>query len=390
MTKNLNALGSFQSGASLANQIIQSRLNQGIANERLLLQRRQQQQQQAFQQIARNAFEQPDIVLPQLYARDPQQAARISDGIQQQYDSQYKTLKLLTDTPFRNKQATYDILKPQLKRQFPELQFGDTYSKELNDSLKTQANVIKAKRRTALQFRDTAQGVVGFDPASGEVTPTGIGPKEDYVIERTDQGLARINKATGEVDFLTDQQGEGLTTAPSGAKPPAGYRFTESGDLEAIPGGPATKQSAEAAGKVALIKQGEKDIGRFRNLIMDEDGDFDRLKLAALVDIPLIPGIDKGTLGAREEYSTLFNAINARLRLESGAAVPESEVERALRAFLPNPFDSQKTIKSKIDRMEEFFTSAKKEIGQGRGATPLSQQNKQGDKDVISYKDYFK
>jgi hypothetical protein len=149
-------------------------------------------------------------------------------------------------------------------------------------------------------------------------------------------------------------------------KAPAGYRFQKDGNLVAIPGGPASKLSAESAGKVALIKQGEQDINRFKNLITNSDGSFNRRKLASM-DVPF------SLAGGRQENSTLFNAINARLRLESGAAVPEAEVKRALKTFAPGAFDSNDTINSKINRMNEFFATAKEEIGQGRGATPTQQ-----------------
>lgn len=152
-------------------------------------------------------------------------------------------------------------------------------------------------------------------------------------------------------------------SAGSGEKAPAGYRFTQTGDLEAIAGGPATKQSAEAAGKIALIKQGLADVEAFESQIKNKDGAFNRAKIAGLRVY--------GRPNARDEYSKLNNSLNARLRLESGAAVPETEVERAFETFAPNPFDSDATIESKLKRQKEFFLSAEKEIGQGRGAEPV-------------------
>ena len=148
-------------------------------------------------------------------------------------------------------------------------------------------------------------------------------------------------------------------------KAPQGYRFLADGSLEAIPGGPAGKLSAESAGKVALIKQGENDINRFRDMISekDEKGNITGYKRGKLEALAIY-----GQPGARNEYSTLYNAVNARLRLESGAAVPEAEVKRALNTFAPNPTDSDETINSKLTRMNEFFSLAKEEIGQGRGA----------------------
>jgi hypothetical protein len=151
---------------------------------------------------------------------------------------------------------------------------------------------------------------------------------------------------------------------PNQDKAPSGYRFNDVGDLEAIAGGPATKQSAESAGKIALIKQGLGDISSFENQIKDKDGSFNRTKIAGLRTY--------GRPNARDEYSKLFNSLNSRLRLESGAAVPETEVKRAFETFAPSPLDSDATIQSKISRMKDYFASAEKEIGQGRGAEPIA------------------
>lgn len=156
---------------------------------------------------------------------------------------------------------------------------------------------------------------------------------------------------------------------PNQDKAPAGYRFTDNGDLEAIAGGPASKQSAESAGKIALIKQGLKDIEGLEQSLTDEDGSYNRTKIAGLRTY--------GRPAARDEYSRLFNSLNARLRLESGAAVPEAEVKRAFETFAPSPLDSDNTIKSKLSRLKDYFISAQEEIGQGRGAKPINITNEQ-------------
>ena len=178
-----------------------------------------------------------------------------------------------------------------------------------------------------------------------------------------------LQKTQAEINKLNAETSKAYKVAKTAGAPsaPAGYRFQQDGNLEPIPGGPASKLSAESAGKVALIKQGEMDSTRFRDLISEKDskGNVTGYKTAKLAGLGIY-----GTPGAREEYSTLFNAINARLRLESGAAVPEAEVKRALKTFAPNATDSDKTIKSKLDRLDEFFGIAKQEIGQGRVAMP--------------------
>ena len=229
---------------------------------------------------------------------------------------------------------------------------------ELNKQYEAE-NLAKAQRRESL---------IGALPEDRRVIASALSEEElpKYVMqtltpmsEEEKLGLEnkrlQIKKLQKEIENL-DKPGQGNA--------PAGYRFTDTGDLEAIAGGPATKQSAESAGKIALIKQGLSDIESFENQIMDEDGTFNRTKITGLRTY--------GRPGARDEFSKLYNALNARLRLESGAAVPESEVQRAFETFAPSPLDSDATIKSKVTRLKEYFGSAKKEIGQGRGAEPIA------------------
>jgi hypothetical protein len=184
-------------------------------------------------------------------------------------------------------------------------------------------------------------------------------PATQLNLQKTQAEIAKLNAETNKANKEARSGG--------GAPAPSGYRFQQDGSLEAIPGGPAGKLSAESAGKVALVKQGEMDVKRFSDLITvkDEKGNitgYDRKKIAGL-NTYFAPG-------ARKERSTLYNAINAKLRIESGAAVPPAEVKAALETFRPSTLDSDATIKSKLDRLDEFFGIAKQEIGQGRGATP--------------------
>lgn len=209
------------------------------------------------------------------------------------------------------------------------------------------ASTLSADTREAYTLESLKNTLKADDPAAQlDLQSKQLG------LQKTKAEIGKLNKETANVGNTQD-------------KAPAGYRYVQDGSLEAIPGGPAGKLSAESAGKVALIKQGEQDVNRFKSLITNSDGSFNRKKLAAM-DVPF------GVAGSREEKSTLFNAVNARLRLESGAAVPESEVKRAMSTFAPRALDSDNTINSKLNRMNEFFGLAKEEIGQGRGASPSS------------------
>ena len=144
-----------------------------------------------------------------LYSRDPQAASKISDDLQRRYATQYDSINLLTNADAKNKQAIYDLVKPDLEKQFPEIEFGDKYSTDLQSSLKNQASVIKTKLDRTLQFRDTAQGVVGFDPRTGESIKTGFQLKPSAV------GVDSGGGATGALarQVMKDNPGMNFTQA---------------------------------------------------------------------------------------------------------------------------------------------------------------------------------
>lgn len=101
------------------------------------------------------------------------------------------------------------------------------------------------------------------------------------------------------------------------------------------------------AAKTELLNQGISDMAEFKSMIMPE-GKIDR-GIIAQMSIRA-PGTD-----GREAYSLIYNAIEAKLRAESGAAVPEQEVDRMANRFAPSPLDNDKTIVSKMRRLEAFL-----------------------------------
>jgi len=230
---------------------------------------------------------------------------------------------------------------------------------ELNAQMQAEQEAKAARRESLINALPEANRVVGGALEDKDLpeylmkTLTPPSEKDKLALENDRLQNQKLKKDLSQVGTATG----------NGDKAPAGYRFTQTGDLEAIAGGPATKQSAESAGKIALIKQGLGDVEAFEKQIRSKDGSFDRAKITGLRVY--------GRPNARDEYSKLNNSLNARLRLESGAAVPEAEVERAFETFAPNPLDSDATIQSKLARQKEFFLSAEKEIGQGRGAEPV-------------------
>jgi len=170
-------------------------------------------------------------------------------------------------------------------------------------------------------------------------------------------------KAPSGYEYALDENGEKtLKPIPGGPadpatrtnniKPPPGYQVVidDAGNssLAAIPGGPADKLSPEASAKRELLVQGVNDIEDYKKMIFTKDGNINRdIVFHAALGTPFTEG--------RKARSLIMNAIEAKLRAESGAAVPEQEVVRMAQRFVPSSGDKDDTIRSKTDRLEQFL-----------------------------------
>lgn len=93
------------------------------------------------------------------------------------------------------------------------------------------------------------------------------------------------------------------------------------------------------------------EIGQVEQILFNDDGSVDR---AALVTGSLgVPGTE-----GRRMDQIIENAIANKLRLETGAAANADEVEKIAKRFKPASFDSDESIRSKINRLRQFLQSA--------------------------------
>jgi hypothetical protein len=140
-----------------------------------------------------------------------------------------------------------------------------------------------------------------------------------------------------------------------GYKVPMGFRYRDPANpatgVEPVPGGPGDTMSAGDAAKTQMLQQGISDVDAFAGMLIRPNGAIDRELLVTMT------GKVPGTAG-RMAYSKVFNAIEARLRAESGAAVPDTEVKRMADRFVPSPFDNDATIRDKVQRLREFLAGA--------------------------------
>lgn len=205
-----------------------------------------------------------------------------------------------------------------------------------------QAKMDGARKLTELEFRLADRAL---DRDSRE-RMTAMADETRRTIASGNQQIAREMQELRRLQITMGTKAE----AP---KAPSGYRWADEKQtvLEPIPGGPATVQSPEAAAKTELLVNGIKDVERYKELVL-KDGKPDRQIIVGMAT-PGMAGVP-GT-NSRLAYSYIYNAIEAKLRAESGAAVPETEVTRMAKRFVPSPLDNDETIKSKVDRLEEFL-----------------------------------
>jgi hypothetical protein len=138
---------------------------------------------------------------------------------------------------------------------------------------------------------------------------------------------------------------------------PPGYRFTDptnpASPLEAIPGGPAEKQSPQNAAANAALGEAKRDLDTAKGMLYDSNGNVNRgLLVTSAASIP-------GSAG-RQFNQTLQRSIMSKLRLESGAAISDQELQRYNKMFIPSYWDSADAIKSKMQSLDNFLSNTTK------------------------------
>jgi hypothetical protein len=136
-------------------------------------------------------------------------------------------------------------------------------------------------------------------------------------------------------------------------KVPSGFMLKDATNpalgVTPIPGGPKDKESGESAGKIQMLRTAEAALEGASNLVFNEDGSPNWKNIAmAGSNVPKTEG--------RELRNQMEFGIQAITRLETGAAMPESEVNNTRERFQPSVFDSPETIKLKMEMFNDFIT----------------------------------
>jgi hypothetical protein len=279
---------------------------------------------------------------------------------QQQAQAMNSLLPQLTD-PAARMLAQAGDLRGALSRQFPQ-------QRERNPlSVAGGALVPDASAPNGYRFMPTAEP---RQPAESDLSKL---IRERNALPPNDPNRALFDDKIRKLTTHTPPVSVNLTPPMAGVGPdgkPVFFQVPKAGGAPQIVPGvvppSALKdpdgQTPENAGKVAMAQQAITSVDEFRGRVFTEDGRLKRGVLAAMMT-PGAAGMP-GNEDARIAYSAIRNAVEAKLRMETGAAATEPEVQRTINRFMPTPFDTKASADFKLGELQKFFSTA---LGQTKG-----------------------
>ncbi len=135
-------------------------------------------------------------------------------------------------------------------------------------------------------------------------------------------------------------------------------------------------QTSTEAGRSTLISTAAQNLEEARKLILDKNGNVNK-GLVLQMSAPM-GGIGEG----RKVKAMMIQAIDAPIRLNTGAALNAQEIENYSNMFLPQAMDLTSTglVKNKLDRLDTYLNGAWSEMYPGRtlksGEIPINVKGK--------------
>lgn len=123
-----------------------------------------------------------------------------------------------------------------------------------------------------------------------------------------------------------------------------------------------TAETPERAAKEEAISQGLDNVRTARKMYLGEDATKPKVDWGLVASSEIRLPRTKG----RQASTLILNSIEAKLRAESGAAVPESEVKRIAKRFIPQTADSEDTIIMKLTNLESYLQGTANKLNVGR------------------------
>lgn len=223
----------------------------------------------------------------------------------------------------------------------------------------------------------TAPAAARPGPAAAQTPPATQRSVQELVAQATPAQRASLALLIAKRDFDNVakllQEIEG-----SNRPPPAGFERDPAnpGGLRPIPGGPAEQIAPEAAGRLAFLDTAMARMPDVRNVYERAWTNTERwqnlMAGGASTDREIGPAAWQGEIGiARRSVRAM---IEGALRTTSGAAVPESEVQRYMTLFMPGLGDSIETAREKLNMLQEFTENQRRMAMAGRSTAPPPQR----------------
>ena len=221
--------------------------------------------------------------------------------------------------------------------------------------------------------------------------------KWDEIASRVDPDM--VGRFDEREELMAAVQGAKATIAQQMPKPPAGYERAEDGTLRAIKGGPADKEVVRELAEARNTGEYERMYGPDGNMVFERGSSASpqSQKLTEMQSRSVLfgemmkttaPALKKleeqfdssntfdiladragiaGNFFKSEEYqqySTLAKAwAEGVLRLQTGMAGPDSEIERIVSTYFPRPGDSKSVVDLKIRMRDAFLRSVASSAG---------------------------
>lgn len=238
--------------------------------------------------------------------------------------------------------------------------WGNVGSIVLNDP-KVASRLLKATEETVVgKSRPVTGSIIGRD--AGMALGTSLTPQPDQQngIIGNETQTAQDNIGNGDIYNQTNHNGSSENA------------YSISSDNQAVKpfGGRSKSELIQLALAQGATYKDLQEIANIYDLVIGESAQSQKLSVSAETKLQLgqsgIRALDQveeiiskdpnkvlkaaipGQLGARDYDSAAFRAVEALLRARSGAAVPETEVRRYMRANLPRLGDTPEDIQFKL------------------------------------------
>lgn len=126
---------------------------------------------------------------------------------------------------------------------------------------------------------------------------------------------------------------------------------TPSLGVQPIPGGSKDTMTPEAAGKASMMISAEKKLDTVNSLFMNPDGSMNNKNILT-ANIPFTDGLP--WTDGRQAIAAMEQGIQAITRSETGAAMPDTEVDNTRKRFQPKPWDNPVTQRMKLQMFNGF------------------------------------